>query len=968
MRYVLAVALAAFSSCALAQYVQPSNYAQLRADCADDSDVARQIAGCEAVLANPAEQNNYAIAINNRGHARERSGDLAAALADYERAVAIDPGYGDAHLNRGSVLARLGRAEDALSAFDRSIAIADGVWARLERGRLLARRNERDRALADFEAAVRFLPSDQELLSERDWARVREVNGFDFAELSPPPTTLAEAVLSAEGFSGLLFAEDASRLRREGPNRVRLESATMPHTGGPGRYEVEARTCSEVIYTEIAEQPGGPHVDRRIIDLDRLRALLSRQGDDLVYAEGAYGQRTLQTARGPVTVAMNTRPGRQPVTEHWYSQALAYLDAIRRFCPGSGPAPTEVAQVQPAPAAPPPVGPRDPLEAAVIGAPARPYVGDALFRAPLGPLPSADALLAYTRDLLAPAFPGLTLSAMSASNPLALRGEAPSLPQLTLRWWDLQGAGTAQLQMSAFERELNGGCVNHGIMGQRGGDGARVILYSASCPQTNPPYQLGWLVAFDRERSRLLLVATPSANGAAMQAAGQRMLAALGMAGETTAPSAPPRATAPPVAAAPSARAPERPAPQPAPAGPDLGALAENFLADYILGGAMTPEQRRSVTRPRPNVARFEQPPIGNQAGIASEVEARSCSEVVWRDRHWDSRRRVDLETVYDLPAMARITIREGENIRQLPGPYGRRVDYASGGVTSQMSQAEQLLRPSVADHGDADRLLRLIEHFCTERRAAAPVAPPPGSARATGPVASASEELDAGLAAHQAGDFDTAQRRFRGAAELGDAQAMYNMGAMSLLGQGRAADSAEAARWFRQAADRGHLGAQNHLGVLYENGDGVTRSREEAIRWFRLAAVHGHEEARRNFEIIASSRGVAAPASAGPAPRIVPRQELAGVPPALLGNWGADCARPNVGFTGSSIRRLDIQREFPAQRSFVQGRIVEVEYEASGAIRETFWIEGDGIRWLGRTSPLGAADQRNPPLWHRCG
>jgi len=362
-------------------YSPPANFAQLRADCADEADIARQIAGCNAVLANPAETNNYAIATNNRGHARERSGDLAAALRDYDQAVALEPGYVRSHVSRGRVLTALGRIDEAIAALDRSIAIEDDGWTRLERGQLHATRRDFTPALADLDAAVRLLPGEAGAVSER--------------------------------------------------NRVRA------------------------------------------------------------------------------------------------AQAAA--------------------------AAPAPMVAGNALEALAAGLP-RGYVGEALLRAPLGPLPAGDALAAYTRELLAPGFAGLTVSPLSASNAAAFRGEAPGLPSLTLRWWDQPDISAAEIQMRNFERELNGSCINNGILAQRGGDGARVMVFTATCSTISPPYQLWWLTAWDRERSRLLLVAAPSAQGPALLAGGERVLAALGMssaAGAASPPAAPTSPRAPPQAGVP---------------------------------------------------------------------------------------------------------------------------------------------------------------------------------------------------------------------------------------------------------------------------------------------------------------------------------------------------------------------------------------------------------------------------------
>jgi TPR repeat protein len=67
------------------------------------------------------------------------------------------------------------------------------------------------------------------------------------------------------------------------------------------------------------------------------------------------------------------------------------------------------------------------------------------------------------------------------------------------------------------------------------------------------------------------------------------------------------------------------------------------------------------------------------------------------------------------------------------------------------------------------------------------------------------------------------ARRRFLIDAEAGDPVAQYNLGIMSLLGQGSPADLAEAKLWFRKAADGGHNDAAlnlSHLEAHFEGGN----------------------------------------------------------------------------------------------------------------------------------------------------
>lgn len=64
----------------------------------------------------------YAPAFSNRGNIHAILGDLLPALADHERAIALDPGYVEALHNRAVDLEELGRHKDALAAYRKVIA------------------------------------------------------------------------------------------------------------------------------------------------------------------------------------------------------------------------------------------------------------------------------------------------------------------------------------------------------------------------------------------------------------------------------------------------------------------------------------------------------------------------------------------------------------------------------------------------------------------------------------------------------------------------------------------------------------------------------------------------------------------------------------------------------------------------------------------------------------------------------
>ena len=90
------------------------------------------------------------------------------------------------------------------------------------------------------------------------------------------------------------------------------------------------------------------------------------------------------------------------------------------------------------------------------------------------------------------------------------------------------------------------------------------------------------------------------------------------------------------------------------------------------------------------------------------------------------------------------------------------------------------------------------------------------------------------------------------GQRELGD---LYS----GLRPRGASADLAQALNWYRRAAERGDLDAQFRLGALHQHGRGVPASHAEALSWYRLAALAGHPRAQNGLATLyAEGLGVA--------------------------------------------------------------------------------------------------------------
>ena len=110
---------------------------------------------------------------------------------------------------------------------------------------------------------------------------------------------------------------------------------------------------------------------------------------------------------------------------------------------------------------------------------------------------------------------------------------------------------------------------------------------------------------------------------------------------------------------------------------------------------------------------------------------------------------------------------------------------------------------------------------------------------------------------AHAAGELEALET----AAEQGDTEAQYKLGALYDYGKGVPEDDAKAVYWYRKAAEQGSVAGQHYLGLMYAKGEGIPEDHVQAYAWFSVAAAQGYDHAQKSKESIAkdmTSAGIA--------------------------------------------------------------------------------------------------------------
>jgi lipoprotein NlpI len=128
------------------------------ATCAQSKDNDAAIAGCTRVIDDSKiKPKGHADAYYNRGNARSAKGDVAAAIADYDEAIKLDPKNASALTNRGTSHIEKGDADAAFADFDEAIKRNPRyASAYFNRANAYAAKGDGDRAVADYTMSIRY--------------------------------------------------------------------------------------------------------------------------------------------------------------------------------------------------------------------------------------------------------------------------------------------------------------------------------------------------------------------------------------------------------------------------------------------------------------------------------------------------------------------------------------------------------------------------------------------------------------------------------------------------------------------------------------------------------------------------------------------------------------------------------------------------------------------------------------------
>ena len=130
------------------------------------------IAKCNEIIVLPPDSSIEAMACTYRGIAKDEMGDYEGAIADYDRAIEINPQYAKAHNNRGITKDNMGDYKGAIADYDRAIEInPQYAEAYNNRGTTKDSLGDHKGAIADHDRAIKINPQSAKAYNNRGIAK-----------------------------------------------------------------------------------------------------------------------------------------------------------------------------------------------------------------------------------------------------------------------------------------------------------------------------------------------------------------------------------------------------------------------------------------------------------------------------------------------------------------------------------------------------------------------------------------------------------------------------------------------------------------------------------------------------------------------------------------------------------------------------------------------------------------------------
>ena len=115
-------------------------------------------------------------------------------------------------------------------------------------------------------------------------------------------------------------------------------------------------------------------------------------------------------------------------------------------------------------------------------------------------------------------------------------------------------------------------------------------------------------------------------------------------------------------------------------------------------------------------------------------------------------------------------------------------------------------------------------------------------------------EMMVTSMHAYAEGNYIIAYNEFKMLAEVGYADAQFNLATMYYNAEAVTQDYKEAMKWYRLAAEQGTeeaVRSQHNLGWMYDEGLGVIQDNIIAYMWYNIAVVNGHQDSENARESV---------------------------------------------------------------------------------------------------------------------